>query len=165
MQRISALFLLFIIGTLTIIAQTGTIVGKIQTMDSTRSMSAVSVYLENTKIGTTTNSKGQYSIKNIPVGNYELVVSYIGYYALNKKIYLQEGQKINANFSMIESISTLSEVTIITGGSEGIKDIPGSVYYISPKDIEKYSYTDINRTLRRRWFWITTQYWFTWNWC
>jgi Fe(3+) dicitrate transport protein len=148
MQRISALFLLFIIGILTIAAQTGTIVGKIQTMDSTRSMSAVSVYLENTKIGTTTNSKGQYSIKNIPVGNYELVVSYIGYYALNKKIYLQEGQKINANFSMIESISTLSEVTIITGGSEGIKDIPGSVYYISPKDIEKYSYTDINRTLR-----------------
>ncbi|HIA07044.1 MAG TPA: hypothetical protein EYN71_10165, partial [Flavobacteriales bacterium] len=36
----------------------------------------------------------------------------------------------------------------MTGGNKGVNEIPGSAHYISPKEIQKYSYTDINKTLR-----------------
>ncbi len=131
-----------------LLAQNGTIKGKVLQIDSVTSLPGVSVYLEDTDFGAASNGNGNYSIKNIPVGDYTLVVSAIGYFTLTENITIRENEITVANFPMIESISTLSEVTVMTSGSAGIKDIPGSVYYISPKAIEKFSYTDINRTLR-----------------
>ncbi len=128
-------------------SQSGIVKGKIMQIDSITALPGVSIYLEGTKFGAASNGNGNYILKNAPVGNYTLVVSAIGYFTLTEEIRIEENKTTIANFPMIESISTLSEITV-TSGSAGIKDIPGSVYYISPKAIEKFSYTDINRTLR-----------------
>ncbi|MCF6353433.1 MAG: TonB-dependent receptor [Cyclobacteriaceae bacterium] len=129
-------------------AQTGSVKGKIMQIDSITALPGVSVYLESTKLGAASNGNGNYILKNVPVGNYTLTVSAIGYFTLTEEIRVEENIATIANFPMIESISTLSEVTVMTSGSAGIKEMPGSVYYISPKAIEKFSYTDVNRTLR-----------------
>jgi len=128
--------------------QTGAIGGNVMQSDSVNSLPGVSVYLDNTNFGAATNGNGNYTIKNIPAGDYTLVVSAIGYLSLKKEISVADGEIVKADFTMVEAVSTLSEVTIMTGGNVGLKDIPGSVYYISPKEIQKFSYTDINRTLR-----------------
>ncbi len=128
-------------------AQSGTVKGKITQINGINALPGISVYLDDTKYGSASNANGNYTIKNIPIGNYTLVVSAIGYFTLTEEVKIEENKTTVANFPMIESISTLSEITV-TSGSTGIKDIPGSVYYISPKAIEKFSYTDINRTLR-----------------
>ena len=129
-------------------AQKGTLIGTIVQRDSSTALSGVSVYLDGTHLGTATNSRGQYVIKDIPPGEYTLVVSNIGYFTLRSQIHIRANEMLKADLTMIEAISTLAEVTIMTGGSLGLKDIPGSVHYISPKEIERFSYTDINRTLR-----------------
>ncbi|RLD21878.1 MAG: TonB-dependent receptor [Bacteroidetes bacterium] len=129
-------------------AQTGTIQGNITLIDSFTALSGVSVYLEETEIGTATNGNGNYILSDIPAGDYTLAVSSIGFYTLNQKISIGSGDTVKVDFSMIESVSMLSEVTVMTSGITGIRDIPGSVYYISPKEIQKFNYTDINRTLR-----------------
>ncbi|MBL4578591.1 MAG: TonB-dependent receptor [Flavobacteriales bacterium] len=128
--------------------QTGAIGGNVMQSDSVNSLPGVSVYLDNTNFGAATNGNGNYTIKSIPAGDYTLVVSAIGYLSLKKEISVADGETVKADFAMVEAVSTLSEVTIMTGGNVGLKDIPGSVYYISPKEIQKFSYTDINRTLR-----------------
>ncbi len=128
-------------------AQTATIKGNIIPADSVTALVGVSVHLDKTNFGAITNGSGHYSIKNIPEGDYTLVVSSIGYHTIKKEITVVNNDVIEQNFTLIESISTLSEITI-TGGSIGIKDIPGSVHYISPKEIEQFNYTDINRVLR-----------------
>ena len=127
---------------------TGIVKGKIVEMDKTTPISGVSIYIEDTKLGTASNGNGNYNIKNIPEGDYTLVVSAIGYFTLTEEISVKPNKVVIINFPMIESISTLSEVTVMTAGSSRLDEIPGSVYYISPKAIEKFSYTDINRTLR-----------------
>ncbi|AMC12181.1 TonB-dependent receptor [Lutibacter profundi] len=77
-----------------------------------------------------------------------MVISAIGYHTIKKEISIQENEILNLNFTMIEAVSSLSEVVIMTGGISGIKGIMGSVHYITPKEIQKFSYTDINRILR-----------------
>ena len=128
-------------------AQNASIEGSIKYTDSTSALANVSVYLDKTNIGTSTNASGNYVIKNVPEGNYTLVVSSIGYFTIKKEINVGKSGVTKQDFIMTETISTLLEVTV-TGGSTGIRDIPGSVHYISPKEIQKFSYTDINRTLR-----------------
>ncbi|MBW8050209.1 MAG: TonB-dependent receptor [Cytophagales bacterium] len=133
-------------------AQTANIEGRIIQNDGATSLLNVSVYLENTKFGATTNGSGNYLIKNVPVGNYTLVVSNVGYITLKKSIIVQPGETLKVYLRMVENVMDLPQVVIqsvtLTGGSSGVKNIPGSAHYISPKEIQKFSYTDINRTLR-----------------
>jgi Fe(3+) dicitrate transport protein len=129
-------------------AQTGMVKGKIMEINNVTALPGVTIYIEDTNFGSASNGNGNYLIKDVPAGNYTLIVSAIGYFTLRENITVEENKTSVANFTMTESISTLSEVTVMTSGSAGIKEIPGSVYYISPKAIEKFSYTDINRTLR-----------------
>ncbi|WP_456464109.1 TonB-dependent receptor domain-containing protein [Lutibacter sp.] len=137
--------LLSFTGTL---AQNATIKGKIKQTDSTTAMSGVSIYLDKTNIGSTSNSSGNYIIKKVPEGQYTLVASAIGYHTLKKEISIKENEVLNINITMVEAVSSLSEVVIMTGGVTGIKGIMGSVHYITPKEIQKFSYTDVNRILR-----------------
>lgn len=132
---------------LTATSQNSTVEGYIKQSDNTTVLSGISVYLSKTNLGTSTNGNGYYKLENIPAGDYTLVISAVGYFTLNKEISVEVGETVKADFVLTETISILSEVTV-TGGAIGIKDIPGSVQYISPKDLEKFNYTDINRILR-----------------
>jgi len=148
MKKIFILSLISFISYVNIFAQNGSIEGVIKQTDSTGFISSVSIYLKDTKFGTSTNGSGNFYLKEIPQGNYILVASAIGYFTVKKEIWVEEGSKLKVNFMMEESVSDLSEVVIITGGSLGSRKIAGSAYYVSPKEIEQFSYTDINRTLR-----------------
>jgi len=130
------------------LSQNATIKGKIKQTDNITAMSGVSIYLDKTNIGSTSNSTGNYIIKNVPKGQYTLVASAIGYHTIKKEISIKENKVLTINFTMVEAVSSLSEVVIMTGGVTGIKGIMGSVHYITPKEIQKFSYTDVNRILR-----------------
>lgn len=147
MKRISFLFLLLFSITFSQ-AQTGTILGTLTQADSLTIASGVNIHIEKTNFITTTNGNGNYIFKEVPVGNYTLVVSTIGYQTVKREISVKQNETVRADFSIIESLLKLNEVLIMTNGSIGLKDIPGSVQYISSKEIQKFSYTDINRTLR-----------------
>jgi len=128
-------------------AQNATIEGNIKDTDSIKALANVTVYLDDSNFSTSTNGSGYYIINNVPPGEYKLVASSIGYYSIKRNITLAKDEKITKDFVMKEKIVSLPVVSV-TGGRMGIKEISGSAQYISPKEIEKFSYTDINRTLR-----------------
>ncbi|WP_439132632.1 carboxypeptidase-like regulatory domain-containing protein [Polaribacter sp.] len=70
----------------------------------------VAVYLNNTMLGTTTNENGKFSIP-VKDGQYELIVSYLGYkkinYALNTSTY-----KKPLVFTLEESADVLDEIVL-----------------------------------------------------
>lgn len=146
MKNFILLFLLTFLS-LSLPAQTGSIEGKITLPDSTSILQGINVYLEKTTYGSVTNGSGNYIIKNVPAGSYTLVASGIGYLTVRKELTLPAGEAIQVDFRLTETVTTLGEV-VITSGNTGLKDIPGSAHYISPREIQKFSYTDINRTLR-----------------
>lgn len=53
--------------------------GRVINLDTRKPLSAASVYLNNTSIGTVTNEEGLFTISNVPAQKFSLVVSCIGF--------------------------------------------------------------------------------------
>tara|TARA_R110001583_G_scaffold44818_2_gene141818 strand:+ start:2050 stop:4506 length:2457 start_codon:yes stop_codon:yes gene_type:complete len=138
---------LTILNSINVLSQSAFFEGKITQSDGTTPLIGVNIHLEKMNVGTSTNGNGYYSLEDVPAGEYMLVISSLGFNPIRKKIIVKNDSIFSLNFSLIESISSFPEISI-TGGRRGIKNIPGSVHYVSPKEIEKFSYTDINRVLR-----------------
>ncbi len=94
------------------------------------SLPFASVYLENTRTGTTTNTDGFYTLNNISPGNYTLVASFTGHTTVKKNI-LIEDKNITVNFTL-ESGESLDEV-VITGTLKAVSRLE------SPVPVEIYT--------------------------
>jgi Fe(3+) dicitrate transport protein len=130
------------------VAQGSKIEGVVFQQDSINALPGVSIYLEKTNYGTMSNGTGSFSLIDVPAGSYTLVVSNMGYARQKKQISIKENETLKINFVLVESVSKLEELVVMTNGNSGLREIPGSVYYLSPKELQKFAYTDINRTLR-----------------
>ncbi len=91
---------------------TQTIRGTVIDIASNTPLPYVNVVLLNTNIGTLTDSMGNFSLKNVCVGRYDLEVSMIGYEAfVLKEVQVSSGKEVFLNISMKEKSISLSEVT------------------------------------------------------
>ncbi len=86
--------------------------GKITDRSNNKNLTGASLYIPDLKIGTTSKNNGSYTIKNIPNGNYLVVISHVGFAAQTQEIYVHGIS--TANFSLVRSTTESPEV-IITG--------------------------------------------------
>jgi hypothetical protein len=108
-------------GILTLMITLFALLGKAQTQISGQIIDSASlgplanasVYIVNTTIGTSTNKNGEYSFLNLHPGNYQLIVSCVGYGTKIAGIIASAGQHI-INVSLAEKTTMLKEVTIGT---------------------------------------------------
>ena len=146
------MFAVLLLCSFELVAQDGSISGTIIPKNSDEPLPYVTVQLEKTKYGSVSNAKGHFEIEDIVPGNYTLVVTSVGYSKFSQEVVVTSGEKLNIDVTVEEAVLDLPAVVVesmtLTGGSTGIRNIPGSAYFISPKQIQKFSYTDINRTLR-----------------
>ena len=133
-------------------AQSGKIQGTVNDSKSGITLNQVHVYIKGTRIGSTTSGQGQFQLDGVPAGIHTVVVSNVGYKTFIQTVKVVSGEIANLNLSLEESVINLPGVVVervtLTGGKGGIQDIPGSAYYISPKELQQFNYNDINRTLR-----------------
>ncbi|WP_035656746.1 TonB-dependent receptor [Flavobacterium seoulense] len=92
----------------------GTIKGQI-TVNDNQSPENITVILKGTRLGTTTDEKGNYKIKNVKAGNYTLKISAIGYNGKELKISIAEGQELIQNANISSNSEELNEVLINSG--------------------------------------------------
>jgi hypothetical protein len=84
--------------------------GQVHDGRSQRPLAYASVFLANTTFGTTTDSTGHFLLNSVPGGQYELMVSYVGYKLFTKPLNLQQAISLVAN---LEPLPTqLSEVVV-----------------------------------------------------
>jgi outer membrane receptor for ferrienterochelin and colicins len=123
--------LILFLGIASSYGQTNNISGKITSGGDV--LPYANIYLKKTKIGTSSNENGIYELKNIPKGNYTLIVSSIGYQTKSEKISLDSNQKLIKNFSLSEN-NSLEEIVI----SGTLRPVAKSN---SPVPVEVYSNT------------------------
>ncbi|MEO9209521.1 MAG: DUF5686 and carboxypeptidase regulatory-like domain-containing protein, partial [Ginsengibacter sp.] len=92
-----------------------------------------SILIKGTKLGTTTNNNGQFSISLSP-GTYTLDCRYVGYISQEKKVNLQK-ENVKVQFTLIPLELKLSEVIIKQGGED-------PAYEIIRQAIKKRSFYD-----------------------
>ncbi|MBS1681534.1 MAG: TonB-dependent siderophore receptor [Cytophagales bacterium] len=118
------LLLLFIV-TLTInafsYAQHGLVAGRVTSSDG-KPAEYVNIGIQGTQFGTVTNHFGDYTI-SLPVGNYTLVASIIGFSAQEFNIQIKATETFVLNIQLRETAQQLDEVVVV-----GVKAITGMGY-------------------------------------
>lgn len=102
----------------TAFAQTQTIRGSVQDMDSKAPIPGATIVLLNTDppLGTTTDSNGQYTIDGIKTGRHTLKVTSVGYEEIiSTNVLVLAGKQLELNFELKESMTTLNEVVVSSG--------------------------------------------------
>lgn len=128
-------------------AQTASLSGNIKEKENTNYLNGASVYIVGSTHGCASNSKGDYLIKNLNIGQYTLVVSFSGYKSVRKTISLKEGENI-IDFELEENFNALDEVVITgTGTHYKLDDVPVQTEIITKKDIEEISGRNIEEII------------------
>ncbi|MDF2190576.1 TonB-dependent siderophore receptor [Paraflavitalea sp. CAU 1676] len=120
MQRYTALLLagLFLLGGPVWAQQgTGTIKGHITTNDD-RSAAWVTVLLKGTKRTVSSDEQGNFIIKNVKAGTYQLEASLIGYESSTKEVTVEENKTVTISIPLSVSNRELQEV--IVRSSKGV---------------------------------------------
>lgn len=66
---------------------TGTVVDK----NTKEPIAHVQVFVKGTTLGTTTDTNGNYSLKNIPAGQRTIVAKFVGYSTCEEKVHIENG--------------------------------------------------------------------------
>lgn len=98
--------------------QTGTIRGLVIDASDKETLLGANVMLEGTSRGASTQLDGTYVIRNVPVGSYVLVITYLGYDTQRIPITLAAGQDLVRNIELVWSGVTGEDV-VITAQARG----------------------------------------------
>ena len=81
------------------------------------------VYIPQLEKGTAADFDGNYELKNIPDGNYNVVYSSMGFATVSKKINFSNNKTITENLQLEESAVAIEEVIVSTPSI-----IPSSIF-------------------------------------
>ena len=88
----------------------GHISGVVRDGSSGETLIGVSIYEEKLQLGTTTDEKGRYEL-DLPLGDYTLRISYVGYSTVHKRVSLSD-KPITLNIKLQPESEKLSEVQV-----------------------------------------------------
>lgn len=132
-------------------AQNATISGKIKVANTEASVSDVYVYLDGTAFFDISNANGAFTIDDIPYGKYTLVTSIIGFSESRTPIHINEQSDNKINIRINEKMNDLPLVEVNanngSGGIMGALNLPGSVHYLSAKELNQFNTTNIHQIL------------------
>ncbi len=129
------LFSLFL--PLAIVAQTGTIRGFVYDKTTGEPIIFTNVYLKGTQYGASTDVNGFYQISQIPPGDYDLTVSYLGYDTASQGVTVGPGQILNRKLFLSQSATKLKTFDVSAEKQEAQNEVQMSVQKITPRDIDK----------------------------
>ncbi|MCF8464845.1 MAG: TonB-dependent receptor [Flavobacteriales bacterium] len=92
--------------------QTGSIRGSVS--DGTSFIPFANVVLRGTDFGTSANENGDFELNNVPLGNYQLQISSVGFVAFSQKINLNSEELDLGKLEIVHSVLGLDEV-VVTG--------------------------------------------------
>ena len=107
------LCLLLVLLLYTSASSQNSLTGSITSKNNNEPISAT-IYIPQLEKGTIADFGGNYSLINIPDGNYNVVFSALGYATISKKINFSNNQTTTENFKLEESAVEMEEVIVST---------------------------------------------------
>lgn len=99
--------------------ETGVIEGIVTSAENDGPLEAVSVVLAALQRGTTTDRDGRFRLSDVPVGTYEITVSYIGRSVQRREVTVEAGQTATVDFVLTPQDMALDEVVVSTSPITG----------------------------------------------
>jgi len=116
--------------------ETGAIRGFVYEKSTGEPVLFANVVLSGTGIGTTTNTDGFFTLNKVPVGEYELMVTFIGYQTSTQDISLKKGDLLTEKIYLVEGGVELNEVEVSAERQEMKTEVRTAVTKVTAKEIE-----------------------------
>lgn len=125
-------------------AQVGTIKGVVE--DSLGApLEFVNVGLRETKLGAYTDNKGAFTLTDVPVGTYGLVISHVGYRVFKQEVTVENGQIAEIRVTLFSSAFALQRIEVLAvnekpsvlRGPVALEDVPRNIRVFSEDEIQK----------------------------
>lgn len=128
-----------------------TIEGRILDSKTNEDLPGVNIVVMGSNIGVITNNKGEYLIKNIHPGIYNVRYTFIGYESIFKEIVILPDQPATVqNIKMDESSFQLKEITVTPGMFSILGDTPASQQMLTKDEFSNVTFAeDIYRSIKR----------------
>ena len=116
---------------------TGTVSGRV-TDPKNEGIPGVTVLVEGTSVGGSTNADGTYTIAGVPAGPHTLVISFIGYTTVRQAVTVAAGQTTTvAAQKLSENATALGEAVVVGYGVQRKQDVTGAITTVTAKDFVK----------------------------
>jgi TonB-dependent receptor len=112
MKKILIIFLISFIGKINA-QNNGVVSGRITETETNFSLPGAIIKLKENNIYAISNQNGEFEIFNVPVGTYQIEVTYIGYQTQSKEIKVGPTLNNRIDFELSANSETLSEVVVI----------------------------------------------------
>jgi hypothetical protein len=119
-----------------IFAQSGSIRGNVYEKETGNPVIFCNVSLDGTSFGATTDLDGFFVISNVPVGNYVLRATYIGFDSSSVKVTIKKGAVAYQSLTMVENGIKLEEVSISAAREQARTTVNISQVSVSQKQIK-----------------------------
>ncbi|MEM6647788.1 MAG: TonB-dependent receptor [Bacteroidota bacterium] len=138
MTRLATLLIaLFLIPLGTAWAQTASVNGAVRDAETNDPMPGVTILIEGTTRGTTTNTDGAYELLSLSAGELTLIVRSVGYATVRQTFALTAGQAQRFDVSLKPSLLNLDQVVVTaTRQAVTVQDVPASVSVVPARQIE-----------------------------
>lgn len=165
MRKIFCLFSL-LVGAVSAFAQSTIEVRGRVTDENHHPLMGVTVLLENTSYGVSTDEQGFYNLRQVPLGKQTIVFSYIGFQSLKIRTDISpnpSGTHTHLDVQLTEELTALQEVEVIgrressykntnsfigTKTASALKDVPQSVGYVTKELILDQGATTVNEVVK-----------------
>lgn len=144
MQRLLLIIGLLIGGTAFLNAQEIVVSGRVSGSEND-ALPGVSVLVEGSTTGTTTDTDGNYSVR-VPSGSSVLIFSYIGY--VTNRVAVGNQTKIDVVLDV--DTKSLEEVVVVGYGTVRKSDLTGSLSQVKAKEINAFPATNVLQALSGR---------------
>jgi hypothetical protein len=128
----------------------GSISGKVFDASTKQPITGVNIFLVGTTIGAASDSDGNYKIENIPVGNYQLRATSIGYDVITKTdVIVNSARPAMIDFQLKESVIELDNVVVTSAFFQNSPTEANSVRNFSYEEIRRApgGFEDVVRAL------------------
>ena len=166
MKKLFSVLIFCCFSLTTVFAQQTTEVRGRVTDENKQPLIGVDVVLEGTFIGVSTNDKGFYELRNVPVGKQTIVFSYLGFQTLKIRTDVApnpSGTHTHLDVQLSEELTALQEVEVIgrkessykntnsfigTKTASALKEVPQSVGYVTKELILDQGATTVNEVVK-----------------
>jgi len=144
--------LMMAVGASPLLAQTGTVTGRVTDARSGAPITTAQVTISGTSLGAVVDADGRYRISNVPPGTHEVRVRTIGYQPATATFSVAADGSANVNLSLTETATALDAVVVTgTAGDTRRRAIGNAVSTVSVADvIDKSSVNNITEVLQSK---------------
>ncbi len=111
LRTIAVIAVVSMVGGTSLFAQV-TLKGTVSDLKSNELLPGATVVVQGLNKGAATRKGGEYEVKNLPAGSYDVRVSLLGYKPKTQKVTLA-GSVVTLDFKLEEAISTLEEAVVL----------------------------------------------------